>query len=183
MATKQYLLFFALVFAGTAVQGETTLLDNNHFAFKPAQPFAVKESGRWAVPRFSLTLGMEKDPKAPRHKVLPGYTFVLDASQAGVAVPKICQQRFTSKPNQEHATMTMPTSVFDFGAVEQMILFREGCSATIWMSGQRSYWGQTRFEGSEITPPQRESVSHGLVEFQSREGTTLIQFAIEVQDL
>lgn len=183
MAKKQHFVFLALVLACTTAEGETTLLDNNYFAFKPTKPFAIRDSSRWAVPRFTITLGMEKDPKAPKYKVLPGYTFVLDATQAGIAVPKVCQQRFASEPNQEHITMTMPTSFFDFGEVEQMFFFREGCAATIWMSGERSYWGETRFEDSEIAPPQRESVSHGLVEFRSREGTTLIQFAIPVQDL
>lgn len=176
------LLVLYLCTFGTA-RGATTLLDGNYFAFKGTSPFAVKESGRWAVPRFDLTLGMEKDATAEKTKILPGYAFVLDASKAGIAVPKGCQQKFSAPPNQVRAAMTLPVALFDFGDVEQMLMYGEGCFATIWMSGQRSYQGQTRFEQSSIAPPQQDSVSHGLLEFRAGGEVTLIQFAVPVQDL
>jgi hypothetical protein len=183
MARSVFTFLGLCLCAFAAAQGETTQLDGNFFAFKRTSPFAIKESGRWAVPRFVLSLGMERDPTMKKLDVLPGYSFVLDATKAGIAVPKNCQQRFSSEPNQTRSTMTLPVAVFDFDDVEQMFMHRDGCAVTVWMSGQRSYWGQKRFENSDIVPPQSESVSHGLVEFRSGAEASLIQFAIPVQDL
>lgn len=183
MVKSRWIFLGLFLCAVTVTRAATTLLDGNYFAFKPTSLFAIKESGRWALPRFVLRLGMEKDAAAQKTKILPGYVFVLDATKAGIAVPQSCQQRFSSVPNQERVTMTMPSSYFDFGDVEQVIMFGERCAVTVWISGQRSYWGQERFEGSDIVPPQEDSISHGLVEFRAESEVTLIQFAIPVQDL
>jgi hypothetical protein len=163
-------MLFACVIASTAY-GETTSLDNEFFAFKPTDAFAIKASGKWiAAPRL-FTLGVK------------GKKFIIDARNANELIPQTCRQQFSAILAKNPKIVTLPNSVLNGAEVQQDSYLGKNCKVTLSMSGQRSYQGETNFESSGLMPPQDKSVSFGLIQFSTGNQTTPIEFAVAVEEL
>ena len=82
--TSTKLLCTALIVTAFPAAANTTRINSEFLAFRPAEVFAVKssKSGDWSQPGYSLTLGLKGD------------TFIVDALKASGAVPSDCRQRF-----------------------------------------------------------------------------------------
>lgn len=158
----------------TSTMSETTRLDNEFFAFKPTQVWAIRESGKWiAAPRL-FTLGVT------------GKKFSIDARAASAIVPEECRQLFSSDLPINPLSTTMPTVVPVLGgeSTQEIYFWGQDCSAILWLTGERGPQDYLKNNFKSILPKNnRRSASIGLIEFNNRGKVTTLELAILVEDL
>lgn len=165
-------MFFLVI--ATSATCETTRLDNELFAFKPTQVWAIRDSGKWiAAPRL-FTLGAT------------GNKFSIDARGATAIVPAACRQLFSSDLPINPQSATLPTVVPVIGgeSTQQTFFWSRDCSVILWLTGERDPQYDPKNNFKSILPDNnRKSASVGLIEFNNRGKVTTFEIAILVEDL
>lgn len=158
----------------TSAMSETTRLDNEFFAFKPTQVWAIRDSGKWiAAPRL-FTLGAT------------GKKFSIDARAASAIVPEACRLLFSSDLPMNSYSATMPTVVPVLGGenTQQIFFWSQNCSVILWLTGERDPQFDPKHDFKSILPKNnRKSASVGLIVFNNRGKVATLEFAILVEDL